>query len=196
METKDHYSLSRLLARRMKLNFPKSLAFTLGNVFPDLNLLSYLKGASAADLDGHTYQARRNLMSRTYSSEFRDTLQGWFHAGEMMHYIADSFTRPHNKEFKFSFPQHVLYERRLHSVFRKTMRPEQILRPAKPVMDIRRFDPWMETLHERYLLSSSAPEDDCRYILRSSLAVCSSLTAKCTGQKPQPEQSGQVRLGF
>ena len=186
METKDHYSLSRFMTRRMKLNLPKKLAFMMGNVFPDLNPLSYLQGANAADLDGHTYQARRNLMSRTYSSGFKDTVSGWFHAGEMMHYIADSFTRPHNKEFKFSFPQHVIYERRLHSVFHKQLCPEQIRRLARSHAKIRRFDPWMETLHQRYLQYSSSPEDDCRYILHCALTVCSGLTEKCTIQNLQP----------
>lgn len=186
METKDHYSLSKFMTRRMKLDFPKKLAFTLGNVFPDLNPLSYLKGAGAANLDGHTYQARRNLMSQTYSSGFKDTISGWFHAGEMMHYIADSFTRPHNKKFHFSFSEHVVYERRLHSVFRRHLCPEQVRRLAKSHIKICRFDPWMEALHQRYLQYSSSPEDDCRYILHSALTVCEGLTEKCTARKLQP----------
>lgn len=186
METKDHYSLSKLLTRRMRLNVPKKFAFVLGNIVPDFNPLSYLKGANAADLDGHTYLSRRNLMSRTYSTGFQDTVSGWFRAGEMMHYIADSFTRPHNKEFRYSFRHHVSYERHLHSVFQKHLCPEQIRRLAKSESCIRRFDPWMETLHRRYLLYSSSPEDDCRYILHSALTVCKGLTEKCTSQKLQP----------
>ena len=49
METKDHYALSKLLARRMFLDKPKTFAFILGNVLPDFNLFSYLGGSNAAD---------------------------------------------------------------------------------------------------------------------------------------------------
>lgn len=186
METKDHYFLSKILARRMHLNTPKTFAFILGNVFPDLNPFSYLRGTGAADLEGHSFGVRRQLIGQVYSHGFKDSVSGWFHAGEMMHYIADSFTRPHNKQFNYSLRQHVIYERRLHAVLSNRLSPSRIIQHAKPDTDIGRFDPWLENLHQQYIHSSSSPGDDCRYILHSALTVCDGLTQKCAMQKLQP----------
>lgn len=186
METKDHYSLSKLLARRMQLNLPKTTAFVLGNVFPDFNPLSYLHGSKTADLNGHSYHARRHLIRQVYSSGFRDSVSGWFRAGEMMHYITDSFTRPHNKEFNFSFREHIRYERCLHLTFQNHLCPEQVRRYTKSGTHIRQFDSWLASLHQKYILYSSSSDDDCRYILHSAIAVCRGLTEKCTVRKLEP----------
>ena len=178
METKDHFALSKLLARRMFLNNSKTFAFILGNVLPDLNPFSYLVGSNAAELKGHSYDSRRHLMGQAYSSGFRDTFAGWFRAGEMMHYLADSFTRPHNKEFRYSLKEHIKYERRLHLVFSNCLRTNQISRHIKSCSGICRFEPWLENLHRQYILSSSTPESDCRYILHSALIVCKGLAQR------------------
>ena len=175
METKDHYALSKLLARRMFLDKSKSFAFILGNVLPDLNTFSYLGGSNAAELKGHSYDTRRHLIGQAYSSGFRDTFSGWFRAGEMMHYLADSFTRPHNKEFHYSLKEHIKYERRLHLVFSNYMRTSQISLQMKSGSAACRFETWLENLHRQYIRSSSAPGIDCRYILHSALIVCRGL---------------------
>ena len=178
METKDHYALSKLLARRMFLDKPKTFAFILGNVLPDFNLFSYLGGANAADLQGHSYDSRRHLMDQAYSSGFRNTFTGWFRAGEMMHYLADSFTRPHNKEFHYSLKEHIKYERRLHLVFSNYLRTDQVSRRIKSDSGICGFEPWLKNLHRQYIRSTSTPGNDCRYILHSALIVCKGLAQK------------------
>lgn len=178
METKDHYALSKLLAHRLFLNKSKTFAFILGNVLPDLNPFSYLSGSNAADLKGHCYETRRHLMGQAYSSGFRDTFAGWFRAGEMMHYLADSFTRPHNKEFHYSLKEHIKYERRLHLVFSNYLRMDQISLQIKPGSVVCKFEPWLENLHRQYIRSSSTPDSDCRYILHSALIVCKGLAQK------------------
>lgn len=180
METKDHYALSKLLARRMFLNNSKTFAFILGNVLPDLNPFSYLGGSNAAELKGHSYDSRRHLMGQAYSSGFRDTFVGWFRAGEMMHYLADSFTRPHNKEFHYSLKEHIKYEHRLHLVFSNYLRTDQISLPIKPGSVVCKFEPWLENLHRQYIRSSSTPDSDCRYILHSALIVCKGLAQRNT----------------
>ena len=111
MNMRSHLALAVYLSERLDL---RSFAFIFGNVQPDLAVYSYLKGStSGRKAHGHDY---RNMLPRIVSvlSKLEQGKgEGIVHSyrlGKLMHYIADSFTFPHNEIFRGSLRAHIHYE--------------------------------------------------------------------------------------
>lgn len=127
MKIADHLSLGRLLVSR---NFEcaskvcKKL-FMFGNIYPDINVTSYLRGTFAhGEVRGHNFEHSlkriKKLIKKLCKDKGRSRKFGFrkvFRLGELVHYTADAFTLPHNKCFKGDLKAHVAYEKRLHSFF-------------------------------------------------------------------------------
>ena len=117
METKDHLLLARTLAAGLQLSFGRRMAFILGNLVPDINPISYLSPSCQSKLNGHCYEHRRGSIERSLSKKGCRSCLDWYRAGNTTHYLADSFTRPHNETFAFGYWEHITYEHDLHRVF-------------------------------------------------------------------------------
>ena len=92
----------------------RKAAFLYGSVEPDIILVSYLSGSMhGKSFHGHDY---RNMSKRIQSVLARmqegkgHGLVHSYRLGKLIHYIADSFTFPHNEMFHGSLRSHMLYE--------------------------------------------------------------------------------------
>ncbi len=122
IQTKDHYFIARFISNDVGLGFCplKRLAFMIGAVFPDVNVLSYFKEGR---LNGHTYMCSRSFIGDTINYvQGLDTKNvfDWFKIGMALHYLQDSFTYAHNESFRGGIFKHFEYESRLHEVIRNS----------------------------------------------------------------------------
>ena len=171
--------LAKTLGSSMKLSAPEKLAFTLGNIAPDINPFSYLIRSGSNNLGGHNYDSRKKYIINMWKKlEKRRHTADWFRAGEMLHYLVDSFTRPHNKEFPYSVKEHVAYEHELHLLFTKVLHASEASESVQAVPSIDNFADWLENLHAQYLAQAQNIDDDCNYILQVYAMACNALAAQ------------------
>lgn len=171
MQTRDHDLLGRFLLERYGAGLDPICRrlFLLGCIEPDWNLLTYARGSLKHQfLHGHNAEnAERHLHRLTEGlrkSGVQTPLQ-WFRFGAALHYLADSFTFAHNRIFTGSLREHRLYEALLHDVFVAYLRsPHPMRLPADAAC------------HRQYLEEQRSYQTDCRYILGTSLGLCSRLT--------------------
>ncbi len=160
MVTRDHHALARALTQKLNISKWKKAAFALGNIEPGYNRISYMGHRSEYFSNGHSYQCRKKWIFSFMEKPYRNTLLWWYRAGKAFHYMADSFSRPHNSEFGYSSGEHVKYEKELHEIFKRSLKgnPWKIPRVEPD------FRSWLETRHLRYLARTRGIQDDCFYI--------------------------------
>lgn len=165
MLTRDHRLLGYYVLEvyGAKLDPMCQKLFLLGCVEPDWNLLTYARGSLKHKFfHGHNAEnAGAHLMHLTeslQSSGVHTPLQ-WFRLGAALHYLADSFTFAHNRQFTGSLLDHRNYELMLHDELRGCMQEQhtQLLTADN-------------ACHERYLADARSFRTDCRYILGSVLS--------------------------
>lgn len=162
----------------MKLAAPKRLAFVLGNIAPDVNPFSYLIRSGENRLGGHNYDSRKAYMVNVWEKQKkRNSVTGWFQTGEMLHYLVDSFTRPHNSEFDYPVKEHVAYEHELHEHFTALLDSDNVSEQLKDALYISDFQKWLEDNHSDYIKQSKTIDEDTQYILGCTIAACRTLAA-------------------
>lgn len=172
MQTIDHRILGEFLENRFEDNVPDIFrrAFILGAVEPDWNLITYFHGwKPGAKLRGHNYENVLPAMRRLYESlQDKATmgLRDYYRLGKLTHYVADSFTYPHNGNFAGSLADHCAYEVTLHRSFSQMLfgKITEICTDIKSFGDI-------EELHEQYMQENGTAECDMNYILYAVSAV-------------------------
>ncbi len=126
MKQKDHRALARYLAdsvgedHRISGRWHRRF-FVLGCILPDYLPFTYLHGfvQSRAMLGHNTLYSAALIRKRIRRLQKRGirTLADSFWLGTLMHYLADSFTYPHNERFQGNMSAHRSYEKNLHSHF-------------------------------------------------------------------------------
>ena len=96
-------------------------AFILGNIAPDYELTSYLRGIfTAPRFHSHSDENTRDFVCCSLNDlRAKDGLTPYdcFMLGAALHCLADSFTYPHTRAFTGTLWVHLRYERLLHTVF-------------------------------------------------------------------------------
>lgn len=128
MKSSSHKRIGQFLAAQHLHNLSPIYirAFMLGCIQPDKNPATYLKGSMRSQwLRGHNYENSRRYMvrlCRRIEKKKTLTLTDYYQLGKLMHYIADSFTYAHNREFRGNLRCHRLYEQRLDTCLCKYIR--------------------------------------------------------------------------
>lgn len=96
-------------------------------------------------------------------------LSWYFMLGKLTHYVADSFTFPHNKEFPGNLTEHVKYESELHNYLISTLKLDMhAWRLLYPKYELA-FQ--IGQMHEQYVKVSRSYVTDCCYILNALVDV-------------------------
>lgn len=167
MVTRDHHALARALTQKLNISGWKKAAFAFGNIEPDYNRISYMGHRSEYFANGHSYRCRKKQILAFMEMPCRNNLLWWYRAGKVFHYMADSFSRPHNPEFGYSSKEHVKYEIELHELFRRSLKGN----PWKIPEVGADFRSWLELRHLRYLARTRGIQDDCYYIYTTVAAA-------------------------
>lgn len=170
MRTEDHVLIADALVS--KLNVPKRYkkAFILGNRVPDLLPSTYMGNHYIYFGQGHSFPVRRRRLYRFLSKSRASGTWWWYRFGVQIHYLTDSFSRPHNPNFRYNSRDHVAYEIHQHELFPQFLRNNPVTIP-----EIRGdIASWINNEHREYMKKVSDPsateEDhimiDCFYVVR------------------------------
>ncbi len=170
MRKKSHISLAKYLVEDIAA--PDLLAhrkaFYLGSILPDCKP-SFLTQRHEF---GETFELVTDEIRRLSESRRQETmnLRAYMrHLGEVIHYIADYFTFPHNSTYEGNLKDHCYYEKALKFRLREYVKSEEAFRDR---MEARRFATaeavvnFIRSAHQEYLSRKRNVEEDCFYIVR------------------------------
>lgn len=182
MKTEDHRALAYYWQDQIdsKGLLPRRYwkAFVLGNIEPDKNIFTYFHGLfREKKLSGHNFENSLPCIKKLLKRLENKKKMGWrefYLLGKTIHYIADSFTFPHNLSFQGNLRAHCDYERRLHLKIKERL--------SKKFFDYDRcterkgeelFQLFLR-FHQRYGKAVKCLQTDCDYILMITGLVVSS----------------------
>lgn len=185
METKSHAALGRYLLERSlrAVTAAERRAFLFGCVEPDFNLATYLRGiAHDRRPRGHHYANTAPCIGRLADRLERGRAAGalyYFRLGQLMHYVTDSFTWPHNEGFTDSLRAHARYEQALQPLFCGALRSADPI-PAQLVRGP--LSGWLAELHRKYLEAPGSMGRDCFFTLTAALTAALRLGGRCAAE--------------
>lgn len=182
LRKKSHILLARYLADQMPSN--ESLqshrkAFCFGSILPDIRPSFVTKRHEYFGTFDDIQQKMLGLINNR--REYRDG-SFWRRAGEVIHYIADYFTFPHNRTFDGTLRQHNAYEKRLKNELKNYVEEGRAGKCAEPAIRFESLDQLLEYIevhHRRYLDRKRTIEDDICYILKVCYQVFQGLSGLC-----------------
>ncbi|MCD8196608.1 MAG: zinc dependent phospholipase C family protein [Lachnospiraceae bacterium] len=178
MRKKSHLALAGYLLNGMENETLRRRwkAFYFGSVLPDLKPSFVTKR--------HEYEATFDLVAgklRALSCAEGDcpvdSMRYIMDLGQVLHYIADYFTFPHNPNYPGNLKAHCIYEKRLKKRLRVCVREDRVLFPIQYRMPCSADEILEEIrkLHQAYMEEPSDVERDCDYITTACARVLFSL---------------------
>lgn len=169
MRKKSHISLACYIVRNTEAEqlLHHRKAFYLGSILPDCKP-SFI--STKHEFDG-TFPMVKESISRLiedqglYGNNQRAFMR---HLGEVIHYLADYFTFPHNRIYPGNLKDHCAYEGELKLALREYLKNG---RADAEQTEMCRFDSkqqlfdFIERMHDEYLNIRHTIEEDCRYIV-------------------------------
>ena len=182
LRKKSHILLARYLADQMPAN--ESLqshrkAFCLGNILPDIQPSFITK---RHEYFGTFDEVQGKIRRLVQSGESYNDRVFWRRAGEVMHYIADYFTFPHNKTFDGTLRQHNSYEKHLKNELKAFVQEGKAEAYSAHVSRFETLNQLLEYIkvhHRRYMNCKRSVEEDIRYILSVCYQVFQGLFQLC-----------------
>lgn len=169
MRKKSHILLARYLADQMES--AESLqshrkAFCLGSILPDIRPSFVTKRHEYFGTFGEIQekivelinQPRREMNERVF----------WRRFGEVIHYVADYFTFPHNLTYTGSLMEHNRYEKELKNTLKDTIESGKAGEHISNALYFENSFALLEYIrdcHERYLRKIRNIKEDIAYIL-------------------------------
>lgn len=169
MKLKDHIKLGKFLLNSTdhKLSFRQRAAFLFGCIGPDINPISRVRGTSSEDyFHGHNAEYIREYIDRFINkidSNEKFSVYNYLTLGNIIHYLADSFTFAHNDHFKGCLKEHRRYENILHDKFKDTLSQYNNLKNFNLITPIITF---FHKKHDQYKSLPQSIETDIEYIIK------------------------------
>lgn len=171
MRKKSHISLARYIVQDMQM--PVMLqhrkAFYIGSILPDCTP-SFLTTRHEFDGTFSKVMERISRLVEEGQAEMEEHAGAFMrNLGEILHYLADYFTFPHNKTYQGSIKDHCYYEKTLKFKLREYVKSGEAFRDR---IEVRKFQTkeavfqFIRRSHEEYLKMKHSVEDDCAYIVR------------------------------
>ena len=137
--------------------------YTAGSV-ADFVFLSVCRATGSRDT---VLRGKKRFIASRLTSNYKNTMLWWYLNGRVMHYLADSFTKPHQIEFNFSKEDHAEYEARLHTYFTDRIRREN-LAAIIPGLTKKQRIAWLNRRYEQYMCEANDIETDYPFIVTAA----------------------------
>lgn len=167
MRKKSHISLAKYIVdslNEQSLQKHKK-AFYLGSILPDCKP-SFLTTRHEIQ---ETFDQVEEKIHRLSSGEDVKNLRVYFRdLGQVIHYVADYFTFPHNRNYTGTLRDHCTYEKRLKQSLKEYIRSGEAARNSEKA---RRFHSpeaiceFIRRAHEAYMSRKTNVERDCHMIV-------------------------------
>lgn len=173
MRKKSHVSLARYLVDRIdeqELTRHRK-AFCLGSILPDCKP-SFLTTKHEME---STFEAVQAEIYRLTQGEEAVNLRAYFRdLGQVIHYIADYFTFPHNPHYEGSLREHCLYEKWLKQDLREYIGSREAAAVGATVSGLNTPEAICDLIrrrHEAYVRGMTNIQEDCRQIVLTCYLV-------------------------
>lgn len=157
-------------------------AFCLGSVLPDIRPSFVTKRHEFFGTFDEIQDKIKELVN--LNPEECNARAYWRHFGEVMHYMADYFTFPHNKTYTGTLVEHNHYEKVLKNNLKSCIKSGEAcdrLEEAIKFKSLKQLTDYILESHERYLRKLRNVEEDIRYILNVCFQVIQGIICLCTG---------------
>lgn len=185
MRKKSHILLASYLADQMTAAESLQMhrkAFCLGSILPDCKPSFITTRHEFFGTFGSIQERMQFLVLN--GTEVCSERTFWRRVGEILHYIADYFTFPHNKIFTGSFMEHNQYEKELKIRLKEYIKSGEAYLNAvsEPMMQFRNLTELIEFVkksHESYLKGEHTIAEDIRNILFVCMQVVHGMFQLC-----------------
>ena len=203
MRKKSHISLARHIVNVSGLQHldKHRMAFYVGSILPDCKP-SFLTQRHEINGTFELVSTRMKRLTQGYQDMEQLSTLYFTRLGEILHYIADYFTYPHNKEYEGNMKTHCVYEGKLkhelrayiHQIggqnieaWKKSIQLDDSIQ-FRSVEDICEF---IRNEHRQYIRRGRhCVEEDCKYIVGictkialAILSLCVKGIEECHGKK-------------
>jgi hypothetical protein len=174
MKTIDHKILADYLMDSMVDSeiIRHKKAFILGCILPDYIPFTYMRGyTKSKEFKGHNTESSKKYIEKRMKklvNRKMTTSADFLGFGMLIHYIADSFTYPHNETFYGNVRDHINYETELHKTFNMILMRNQEVKHEPIITEL--FE-YLNKQHSSYDLSEQNFLNDCNFILNVCLNV-------------------------
>lgn len=187
MRKKSHILLARYLADQMPV--AESLqshrkAFCLGSILPDIRPSFVTKRHEYFGTIDEIQEKIRALVEHD-PSEGKERVY-WRNFGEVMHYMADYFTFPHNKTYTGTLYEHNKYEKMLKNrlkAYIQTGAAESHACRAMHFTSLADLIDFIKISHASYLRKTRNITEDINYILMICYQVIQGIVQLCSGKQ-------------
>lgn len=173
MRKKSHISLAKYIVGSLDEQelVKHKKAFYLGSILPDCKL-SFL--TVKHEMEGTFPQIQRELKKLVELGQAAQINMRVFYRnmGEVIHYIADYFTFPHNAKFTGNLKDHCKYEKRLKESLREYIESGEagrnqphIQKSVRNLNSTEAICDFIRKRHDAYIKLKNTVEDDCRQIV-------------------------------
>ncbi len=169
MRKKSHISLAKYLLEEMSI--PEMTehrkAFYLGSILPDCKP-SFLTKRHEFDGTFDMVTEQIGALSEGVEQIQQNARAYMRHLGEVIHYLADYFTFPHNETYDGSIRDHCYYEKELKFKLREYVKNGRALREKRKPQRLETAEAivtFIRNAHAEYLSRKRNVEEDCRYIV-------------------------------
>jgi hypothetical protein len=128
MRKKSHIILASFIADNLKANGVDDLnlqqnrpAFIIGSLLPDCKP-SFLIEKHSYDVKSEDIEKAIRRLTDGYSESVMPGANYWKNLGEVIHFIADFFTAPHNSNFTGNMKEHCTFEGELKRTLKSRIR--------------------------------------------------------------------------
>lgn len=179
MRKKSHIALGRFLIEKAQLNELEShrKAFLIGCILPDCKP-SFL--TKKHEFNGTYEDVKEMIRNLTQDCNIYTRIERiyWRELGQIIHYIADYFTFPHNITYQGNLKEHCAYEQELKLSLKAYVYSDQAMMREEERIQMNSVEDlfeYIEKKHEEYLQEPSDIQRDMDYILSVCYQVFTSV---------------------
>ena len=169
MRKKSHISLARYLVRHLDAEGLQEhhKAFYLGSILPDCRPSFFTKKHEFSSTFEEIKEKIESLICN-YELYYTNARAYFRHLGEVMHYIADYFTFPHNKHYHGTLKEHCKYEKYLKWELKDYIRKyeEKNVHEVYLFKDKQMLFDYIAGMHQEYKETRGGMQQECEYIVR------------------------------
>lgn len=148
-------------------------AFYLGSILPDCKP-SFL--TTKHEFDGTFDKLKSDMKKLTIANDdnINNKRAYWRNLGQVIHYVADYFTFPHNITYDGSLRDHCAYEKHLKLKLKEYIKSGEAERNITRFVKFESLEALFQFIvkaHEEYLKVKRSVREDCEYIVNVTLQV-------------------------
>ncbi len=152
-------------------------AFYLGSILPDCKP-TFL---TTKHEFGTTFEKLKDDMAKltiANDDNMNNKRAYWRNLGQVIHYIADYFTFPHNTTYDGSLKDHCVYEKHLKFKLKEYIKSEEATNKISKFICLESLDALFQFIskaHEEYVKFKRSVLEDCEYIVNITLQVVNTM---------------------